>query len=142
MRAAMELADQCAAKIRDGGRLPPDRAELVAAMVPAARRITRAARWLNAAIEWQHQAVAQAVQTAADARADVDRFASEWVAAAPAHESCSVRAARRSASTARSVFAALTRHRPARAGTRSRRSGDGVPQPCGAAPPSSRTPDR
>jgi hypothetical protein len=75
----MALAEQCKARIRAAGRVPPDDAVLVSDLLPHAKEILRAARTLMAAGEWYRSAHAAAEAAAGNGGAAVDAIVAAWI---------------------------------------------------------------
>ena len=83
MRCAMALGANAAARIRAAGRVPPDEAELTAALLPSARHVIRSYRWADRmAAEYQRARDCADGATQA-AEAAVARIAAAWLEHAP-----------------------------------------------------------
>jgi len=82
IRAAVLLADEAERRIRAAGRVPPSRADMVAALVPAARDIETAARAHQRAAAWHAETAARADEAAERGAAAVAALADGWIAQA------------------------------------------------------------
>jgi hypothetical protein len=83
VRCAQVLAGEAGARIRAAGRIPPDDAHLLAALMPYAKRAMRAGRWLEWAVSQYALAATEAARTGDEAHAAAVRLADEWIARPP-----------------------------------------------------------
>jgi hypothetical protein len=80
VRCAQVLADEARARIRAAGRIPPDDAHLLAALLPFAKKAMRAGRWVEWAVSQYALAATEAARTGDEAHAAAVRLADEWIA--------------------------------------------------------------
>jgi hypothetical protein len=79
LRAAVTLAGEAERRIRDAGRVPPDRADVIAALLPAARDVEAAAKAHHRAALWHAETAARADAAAERAAAAVGQLADTWI---------------------------------------------------------------
>jgi hypothetical protein len=83
LRAAVALADEAGRRIHEAGRVPPPRADLIAALLPVARNVEAAAREHHRASLWLAETSARADAAAERAAGAVASLTDEWIAQAP-----------------------------------------------------------
>jgi hypothetical protein len=79
LRAAVTLAEEAERRIREAGRVPPPRADLAAALLPAARDVESAARAHRQAAAWHAEMAERAEAAAGRAAAAVAGLADRWI---------------------------------------------------------------
>lgn len=86
LHAAVALADEAERRIRAAGRVPPPRADVLAALIPAAQATVRAAKAHRRAARWHAIAAEQAETAAGHAASVVSAIVDQWLASSPPTE--------------------------------------------------------